>query len=102
MKQIALIFAVALVAAPVHAEDGPKSEPLLPSEEEMKELGRMAEGWMRLFADQMSPMMERLKTIVDDLDRYEAPEVMSNGDIIIRRKLDDQPERADDEESIAL
>ena len=52
----------------------------------MSQLGEFAEGWMKRFADKMSPMVEQLKDMVDDLNAYEAPEMLPNGDIIIRRK----------------
>lgn len=111
MKQITRKpFAVAalaatLFAAPsVFAEDGDR-ERILPNEEELRELGDMAQRWMREFSDTMSPMAERLKEIVDDLDAYEAPEMLPNGDIIIRRKPDaPKPEAGDEaeDEGIAL
>ena len=37
---------------------------------------------------QLTPMLESLREKVDDLSNYEAPEVLPNGDIIIRRKPD--------------
>lgn len=34
----------------------------------------------------MSPVLEDLSTLVDDLGNYQAPERLANGDVIIRRK----------------
>ena len=36
-------------------------------------------------------LADRLGELVDDIDAYEAPEIMPNGDIIIRRKPDADP-----------
>ncbi len=87
MKQI-IPFAATLMlaAAPASADqnDAPSSPP--PSEEELQELGDLAQRWMRGFAEKMSPMVEQLRDMVDDLNAYEAPEMLPNGDIIIRRK----------------
>ncbi len=33
-------------------------------------------------------MVEQLKDMVDDMNAYQAPEMLPNGDIIIRRKPD--------------
>ena len=42
---------------------------------------------------EMAPAMEQLRELTDQLDAYHAPEVLPNGDIIIRRKtpLDAEP-----------
>ena len=92
MKQIiALSTAALLAASPLQAgqHDAPKSP--LPSEDELEQLSDLAESWMKRFADRMSPMVEQLKDMVDDLNAYEAPEMLPNGDIIIRRKPDAKP-----------
>ena len=88
MKRFLLsaLCAIAL-SAPAHAETS-DTKKLFPTEEDLQQLGQMAQLWMRQLADQMHPMAERLKDMVDDLDRYEAPEFLPNGDIIIRRKPD--------------
>ncbi|MEP5730758.1 MAG: hypothetical protein ABJL67_15465 [Sulfitobacter sp.] len=41
---------------------------------------------MRNFATQMGPMLTELLDEIEDWTAYEAPEVLPNGDIIIRRK----------------
>ena len=84
-RSVALITALVLTASPLSADD---SRSPLPSDEEMQQLGDMAERWMRDFADRMSPMVQQLREMVDDLSAYEAPELLPNGDIIIRRKPD--------------
>lgn len=89
MNHLTAIFAAALLAAsPLQAEqhDAPKSP--LPSDGELEQLGDLAESWMKRFADRMSPMVEQLKDMVDDMNAYQTPEMLPNGDIIIRRKPD--------------
>ncbi len=86
MKQFtALMTAALLTASPLAADD---SKSPLPTEDELEQLGELAESWMKRFADQMSPMVEQLKSMVDDMNAYQAPEMLPNGDIIIRRKPD--------------
>lgn len=45
-------------------------------------------GLMEGLAEDMLPLMEQLADKMSDLNAYEAPEVLPNGDIIIRRKPD--------------
>ena len=57
---------------------------------------------MKRFADRMSPMVEQLQDMVDDLNAYEAPEMLPNGDIIIRRRPDAPPFEPSEDGSVAL
>ena len=52
----------------------------------------MVEGLM----EEMAPAMDQLRELTDRLDAYEAPEVLPNGDIIIRRKTPLSPEDVPD------
>ena len=60
----------------------------------LKELERQAEDLLgpdaRAAVESLLPMietlMERLPIVIDNLPDYEVPEIMPNGDIIIRRK----------------
>lgn len=49
-------------------------------------------GDMRALMDQfgpaIAPAMERMMALVDDMTHYDMPEMLENGDIIIRRKPD--------------
>lgn len=92
------------IFAAANADETPPSEgQILPNEEELRALGDMAQRMMREFAGRMEPMAERLKALVDDLDAYEAPEMLPNGDIIIRRKPDADPvEPLDEGDGISL
>ncbi len=80
----AAALSLLLLSAPSAADE--TGEPILPGEEELRALGEEAEAMLRRFAEALDPMAERLRALIDDLDAYEAPERLPNGDIIIRRK----------------
>ena len=55
----------------------------------------------RMAMDAIARMMDALGLFIDSIPQYEAPEVLPNGDIIIRRihpESDSGPERQDGEE----
>lgn len=104
------VLALGLLAAPALAQDMPEApeveedDGLSLMEEgarlfmqgimsEMEPALRELEGWaqemepsLRSFAAEMGPALRDLFAEVEDWSVYEAPEVLSNGDIIIRRK----------------
>jgi hypothetical protein len=87
MKQLFLICAVAL--APLSASAQEKELPF-----GFGDLAPLAENFRELFegfAEDMLPLMEQLSEKMSDLNTYEAPEVLPNGDIIIRRKPQTKP-----------
>lgn len=49
------------------------------------ELGEMAEK-MQEFAESAGPAMREMMSLMDDISNYHPPEILPNGDIIIRRK----------------
>lgn len=55
-------------------------------------------------AEDLSPVMEELRAMIGDLSAYHLPEVLPNGDIIIRRKIPlmVEPPRSDPEAEIDL
>ncbi len=104
---------VGLLGAPALAEDAPAEE--TPGEDPLGEsldlFGRGAELFfrglideigpeleqlqprMRDFADGLGPMIAGLAELIDEIDAYHPPEILPNGDIILRRK--DPMERED-------
>ncbi len=92
MKTIARLTAVlVLVLAPstqAQAEDGEWPELRRFLEQFAEESQDFLEGW----ADDIAPLLEGLRGKVDDLSRFEPPEILPNGDIIIRRKPDLPPD----------
>ena len=97
MTRIALFFSLALVASPLSAQDEDglslmergaqlflegilrEMEPAL---DEFDGLGPALRG----FAEEMGPAMADILGKVQDWSQYHAPEILDNGDIIIRRK----------------
>ena len=87
-KTLTVVFATVagLLPAATHADS------TLP--DALKELERQAEDLLgpdaRDAVESLLPMietlMERLPIVIDNLPAYEVPEIMPNGDIIIRRK----------------
>ncbi|WP_446728345.1 hypothetical protein [Phaeobacter sp. QD34_3] len=47
---------------------------------------------MRDFLARMGPALAEIAAEVEDWSRYELPEILPNGDIIIRRKPDPEPD----------
>ncbi len=47
---------------------------------------------MQSFFEEMGPALAELAGEIEDWSAYEAPEILPNGDIIIRKKPEDQPE----------
>ncbi len=91
---------VLLTALPVagFSQDTPKDEPLIEG------LDDLADGMQKLFesfTDEVTPLMEDLAEQLQGLNAYHPPEVLPNGDIIIRRKspkeLEETPKKDSDE-----
>lgn len=66
-----------------------------PALDGLQDLARDAEPSLRSFAKEMGPALRELMGEVKDWSVYEAPEMLDNGDIILRRKdtreADDPP-----------
>lgn len=111
MRQILISTAAALMLASpaLHAEEEgpPKDGPSLieegarmffdglmqearPAMEGMKEMAERLGPQLREFAQEMGPALAEILKDVEDLSVYEAPEKLPNGDIIIRRKPDEE------------
>ncbi len=89
MKQLMVIaLGGALLAGPVAADD-PQSE----IEEGFNLLSEGVELMFRGLLDEMEPALKDLSGALSDLNGYHAPEILPNGDIIIRRRT---PLPADD------
>ncbi len=88
MKRIAAYgLALALAASPAAAQEG--------REEMRKGMELLSEGLqllLRGLADEIGPILLEIQGRIIDLSLYEPPEILPNGDIIIRRK---RPPEAD-------
>lgn len=81
MRPVLIIFLLCL-AAPLRAEgEGTSGRDL------MAEALRL---FMQGFMAEMEPAIEDLQGFVDNLNAYHPPEVLPNGDIIIRRKTPEE------------
>ncbi len=103
MKKFILIGLLAM-ASPVQADDKAEgkslmqqgadlflrglSEQMEPALEDLKTLTEEMGPQMMAFLSHMGPVLGDLMDEVEDWSRYEAPEILPNGDIIIRRKPD--------------
>lgn len=91
----ATLLAAALSVAPLAAE-----EPAPPTGEGMSDgMALMQEGaqlLLRGLMGELAPLMQDLQGMIDDMALYHAPEVLPNGDILIRRRSPqrDQPPEA--------
>ena len=60
----------------------------------IEEFGGLAEEFgpaLRSFAEEMGPRLGEIFSRIDDWSAYEAPEILPNGDILIRRRADRPP-----------
>lgn len=108
MKHAVLLLALTLAPLPALAQETAPSEPEVAEEgpslmerglalffegfqQEMEPaLDEMSRA-LEQFGPAVAPALERLMAMVDDMTNYELPEMMENGDIIIRRKPDAPP-----------
>ncbi|MEO0937942.1 MAG: hypothetical protein AAFY38_07285 [Pseudomonadota bacterium] len=105
MKHVLLIALLSAAPLAAQAEDTPPSmmergmqlfleglaQEMEPALDEFRELTEEFGPAMRGFIQQMGPALGDLMERVDDWSLYELPEVLPNGDIIIRRKSDAPP-----------
>ena len=93
MKQkiTTLIIAASLaISTPAWAEDRDPFQDWLKQFEELSKEGQsLLEGWIDQLApefEKMGPALDELAQKLGDLSLYHPPEVLENGDIILRRK----------------
>ena len=105
MKQIiAAAFAIPLLALPAQGEEDAPGLSLMergaqmflegilkemePALEDLSDLADEMRPALRDFAAEMGPKLHDMLDQVEDWTAYEAPEILPNGDILIRRKPD--------------
>ena len=86
------IVVVAAMAGPVLAEEAAPADGF---EEGLSLLGEGARLMLRGLQSELAPMLEALGAAIDDVNAYELPEVLDNGDILIRRKPNATPPEDD-------
>lgn len=72
-----------------------------PALEQLQRLMQDMQPAMREFVQEMGPALNDLLGQVDDLSNYHPPEMLPNGDIILRRKVP-MPERPENGDEIEL
>ena len=113
MKQLAAFFAtVILAASPAQAEEDVQDGFSLMEEgariilrqliEEMEPTLEDLQGLAEGMAGEWAPLMQELRGLISDMALYDLPEVLPNGDIIIRRKAPQMPELPEPGEEIEL
>jgi hypothetical protein len=101
MKRLALIVTLALAAPPALAQEG-EGRSLMeegarlfwegirremgPALDSLRERADEVEPAIRDFVERMGPALSDMMGQIGDLSAYHPPEVLPNGDIIIRRK----------------
>lgn len=109
MKQIAVTVAlVVALALPAQAEDQTPQEgfglmekgarllfeglaqEIAPALREMEGLSDQLEPALRGFVENMGPALGEFLGQVEDFSKYHPPEILPNGDIILRRKTPDE------------
>ncbi|WP_420349175.1 hypothetical protein [Pelagibius sp.] len=84
----ALLFGAGVVLAPCCTAFAADSQL---NESEREEPGELAR-------EGLEQMMRALRLLVDSIPQYELPEMLDNGDIIIRRKDPERPRKPEDPE----
>ncbi|MDW4499559.1 hypothetical protein R5H30_16315 [Sulfitobacter sp. D35] len=107
---LSIVLATGVGAAAIAQDADPEEGPSLMErgadlflEGLIDEMGPALEG-MRQFAEEMGPALQELMTRVENWAEYEKPEMLPNGDIIIRRKTpldpENRPEAAPDDDPV--
>ena len=86
MKQIKIAIVALTLTSPATAEED-QSFSLWDLFSEMEQMAEDTMPLMQDWMDRLGPQLEALGDRIGDFSQYEAPEVLPNGDIIIRRKL---------------
>ena len=86
MRQIVPALIALVLTSPVYAQDEDRSFSLWDLFTEMEQMAEDAMPLMQEWMDRLQPQLEALGETIGDWSQYEPPEVLPNGDIIIRRK----------------
>lgn len=94
MKCLAPLAAAVFLAAaaPAASQEQPQGERLLPGPETMEGVADILRETLARLAARLEPWREQLGRVLDDPGAYDAPVILPNGDILIRRKPEPEPE----------
>ncbi|RYH01824.1 hypothetical protein EU805_11555 [Salipiger sp. IMCC34102] len=101
MKQIVLAASLALAAVPATAQEEERGRDLMeegaklllrgllneasPAIRELQDLAQDVGPAMRMLREEMGPALAEIMANIDDIGNYLPPEILPNGDIVIRR-----------------
>ena len=88
MNRLALTAAMFFALTPAYAQETP--------EDGIDLMGEAMRLFMRGLMAEMEPALDDLADMLDSIDSYHPPEVLPNGDIIIRRKTPLEKELEDE------
>lgn len=92
-KMTAFALTVCLMSVPAFAQDTDET-----LQEGMDLLQQGTQLLLQGLMDEIGPALQELGDRVIDLNAYQAPEILPNGDIIIRRKIPLDPDPLEDGE----
>ena len=102
MRILPIVIICAVLAAPVTAQQEGGDAPADGFAEGLDLLGEGARLMLRGLQSELAPMLQALGEAIDDVNAYELPEVLENGDILIRRKPNSEGDPAQNENPIDL
>jgi hypothetical protein len=94
MKHLSALCIAVSLSSPVAAEEETMSDLLKQFEELSKNAQTLLESWVEDIGprlEDLGPTLDGLAERLGDLNAYHPPEVLENGDIIIRRKAPPDP-----------
>lgn len=97
MKHIPAALIALTLSAPAHAEEPTMDDLFKHFEDLSKNAQTLLEGWVTELGpklEELGPALEGFANKIEDMSAYHPPEVLENGDIIIRKKqpLPPQPD----------
>ena len=93
VKTLCVLATLALGSVHAHAQDDTGSDPFAEGLDLMQQGTRLL---MQAIIAEFGPAWAELEDMIANLNAYHPPEVLPNGDIIIRRKVPLAPEAEDD------
>ena len=90
MRLIPLALAALMAAGPAPAQDA--------GDQGVDLMGEALRLFMQGLMQEIEPALEEMEGLLENLDAYHPPEVLPNGDIIIRRKNPIEPEPPEETE----
>lgn len=93
MRMLVIITALVLSAAPGIAQENSQDDSQEEILRELDEFSKATRKFLESWIESIEPSLEYFKDTIGDLSLYQQPEILPNGDIIIRRKRPLNPER---------